>query len=210
MTFDLAAAPLTLSRLLDRLRATLGINIVVNRTALDECQVDPDTELCKPVTVRDMPAGEFLKLVLAPVDLVAQPTGGHLAVTSREWVQKYLVVALYPAVDLIMVPVGDKLWNQALPLRELIINAVARDEWDENNGESTIDYFPPHNMFVIRASPFTHEEVAAFLAALREARRRHPALLRQAGLPAERELFGRTINVSARETPPPDKQPRVF
>lgn len=92
----------TLGEVIDWVRDSCGINIVIDRTALEEEGVYTTT----PVTLRvkDVQLSSMLKFILQPLHLGVQvdEPSGVVVVTSQIQMQGKMAVAAYPVADLLI------------------------------------------------------------------------------------------------------------
>lgn len=138
-----------------------GAPILLDTVALDELGIGADESV--GISIRDVRLGQAMRLMLEPLELTYVIDGGVLLVTSEDEAFSKLTVAVYDVRDLLLNGEFD-------PLIEIITAAIASDSWAENGGgEAEIRAYPQRGSLVISQTTTVHEEIAAFLEAMRAA-----------------------------------------
>ena len=139
-------------------RQTAGIDVLVDRKALEDAGLDLDT----PITAR-LPAGLPLAVALdgtlREVDLAWIVRDDLLEITTREGAEARLFVRVHDVTDLAETAGGLQV------LIELIQSCVAADTWDIVGGPGSIR--PDSTALVIAHTLKVQRQVAGFLAVLR-------------------------------------------
>jgi hypothetical protein len=162
------------------------------------------------ISVSNVTLKAGLKLILQPLRLDAAPRDGLLVVTDLESLKKINVLVGYPVADLILSPRGGDVLDGSASLIRLITETVDKDVWEVNGGDGTVLYFRPALLFLINASPDTHEKVAELLAMLRKTQSRVNEILKNTQWRDRAELLSKlkeppvSLAVNPPASPPPE------
>jgi hypothetical protein len=147
-----------------------GIQTHIDRKALDKRGVSVDALITR--TLRGITLKAALKLMLDELDLAYVVRDEVLLVTSKTEAENLLIVKVYPVFDLVVRRPDASRLKPALDfksLNEAITSNLAPTTWDEVGGPGVIEEFTNSGALVISQTPAIHEQIAAFLQALREA-----------------------------------------
>jgi hypothetical protein len=170
VTMKFEDAPLR--QVIDDIQASEGIHIHVDRDALDEKGISLES----PVSVRveNVALRSALKLILEEVHLACVVKDEVLQVTTEGNARGKMESVAYQVADLV-VPrpdgTGRKMPSveaKADAFMRLITTSVCPETWSDRGGPGSIDYHPLTMSVVINQPPDVQEQVAAFLAALRQ------------------------------------------
>jgi hypothetical protein len=112
-----------------------------------------------------------LKLLLDELKLDYSIRDEVLLVTTKVEAEDMLTVRVYPVFDLVVRPLNASTNRPSLGFQSLIDNIVAiiaPTTWDEVGGPGSIQPFTNSGALVIAQTTTVHEEIAAYLKALRE------------------------------------------
>lgn len=158
------------------------IPIQVDNKALTDSGLGSDT----PVTahIEGVSLRSALRLMLDQLDLVYVVRNEVLFITTKAEAENMLIFKVYPVGDLVRY--GNEFQSPPTPeggageayqkledyqsLIELVTSCVAPTSWDEVGGPGSIQEFRHSHALAFSQSADVHEEVAALLAALRQAR----------------------------------------
>ncbi len=160
-----------LSDVVDYLKDYCGIEIQIDKKALDDVGVGTDTPIT--LTVNDISLRSAFHLVLRQHDLCHIVQDEVLLVATPEEAEIRLSARLYPVTDLLG-PVsdlpGEKEWEGA-SMTELITGTAHPTTWDCVGGPGSIAGlgFDKALVLVVSQTQETHKEVASLLAAIRRA-----------------------------------------
>ena len=145
-----------------------GVPILLDQAGLGEGGMDgnaPITLQIKEVSLQDV-----LSLMLEPYQLDILVKKDYLIITNRARAQKP-EIRLYPVIDLVRGArsSGSSQWLVESHI-EVIQNAVDPDQWEENGGQSTIEFIPSTFTFAVSASPRMHEKIEGLLKLIRASR----------------------------------------
>jgi hypothetical protein len=157
-----------LRQVLEDLRDAIGIDIVIDRQALEDEGVDPDS----PVSIKleSVSLKSALELVLRQVHLTYVVQDEVLWVTTEPCGRGKPVLASYEVADLLAAEDGELLyWYKSGPegVVEFIVNAVDTRSWASQGGPGTIDFCPVTQSLLVRQAPDIQEQVNGVLTALR-------------------------------------------
>ena len=167
VSLDFRETPL--GDVIDHLRKGTGVNVILDRGALDD--VDIPENAAVSFQVADAPLGTALRRMLRDLDLTFQVWDEVLVVTTPEEAELRLTIGIYPVADLIApvdrlpwVGLGDDI------LLELISGDVEPATWDCVGGPGSISRVDLEDLdvLVITQRQDVHEQVAAYLARLRD------------------------------------------
>jgi RNA polymerase sigma factor (sigma-70 family) len=147
-----------LSQVIDDMRVWTGMNIVVDKPALEEHAISLD----RPITMKleGVTVKKALSLLLHEAHLDFCVQEGILLVTptpARRTVKIYRVPG----------SVGS---GEEETLMRIITNVVEPSSWDTMGGPGTIDYAVLGMAFVVNQTPQVHERIQALLDGLRKMR----------------------------------------
>lgn len=152
------------------------IPIQVDNKALTDSGLGSDT----PVTahIEGVSLRSALRLVLDQLDLTYVVRNEVLFITSKTEAENMLIFKVYPVGDLVRSdnefrspPTPDAISGEDYhELTDLITSCVAPTTWDEVGGPGSIQEFCHSHALAFSQTADVHVEVAALLAALRQAR----------------------------------------
>ncbi|HEY2411534.1 MAG TPA: DUF4974 domain-containing protein [Pirellulaceae bacterium] len=147
------------------------IPIVLAIKKLEEAGISPDT----PVTIRldDLTLESILQLTLKTVELEFTIRDEVFVISSPEDIQSQLLTRIYPALDLVVMPiVGSKAVVEVDydSLIELITTTIKPDSWDDVGGPAAIDSFDNAKVLVVSQTQEVHREIERLLISLRRAK----------------------------------------
>lgn len=197
-----------LTDLVGMLEKQHGIEIQIDRKALEDAGVAPDTPVT--ISIQGVTLGSILSHVLRQQGLTWAVSRGVLVITTPEEAeQSYLETRVYPVASLVAPtdrrPDASK---NADALQDLIVTTVAPDSWDEVGGPGSIVY--RDGAFVVSQTEEVHQQLAGLLAALNQARAEHaprviapPAACAaaQRALQAIDEALARPIDIDVQDQP---------
>ena len=158
-----------LSRVMTVLAQRHQIQIQIDHKALREAGGAADV----PVTraFRGLRLKPALKLLLDELELACVIRDEVLLITSKAQAEEAVVTKVYPVFDLVVRRPGASSRTPALdfqPLIESMTSTLAPTTWDEVGGPGNIQPFTNAGALVISQTDEVHEEIAAFLQAMRE------------------------------------------
>jgi hypothetical protein len=145
------------------------IKLWLDRKALGDAGVGSDTPITR--SIRGVTLRTAFKLMLGELDLTYVIRNEVLTITSKTEAENMLVTKVYPVFDLVAAPAGDSPRANALDFRLLIDNITSTlgpTTWDEVGGPGAIQEFTNSGSLVVSQTLEIHEEIAAYLKALRE------------------------------------------
>ena len=179
---DLDFRGTSLAGVVECLSADTGLNVQLDVNALKDAGIDPKTLVitwgAKGVTLRSA-----LRLLLRPYHLTFAYRDEMLLITATDKADAMLSTRLYPIGDLVHTT-GDAMGNavgldtadESELLASNIKATIATPMWDGVGGMGTLQVFgQDHAALAISQSLEAHEEIADFLAELREVIRKQPA-----------------------------------
>jgi len=146
---------------IDFIRSATGLNVYIDRVALEDEGVALDTKVT--VNAKNLPLRTVLG-TLKSLNLTYLPQDGQLVITSETQAGDTLITRIYP--------VGD-LCKDADDLNELvdvIHNTIQPDSWDEVGGPGTVVPWTRGTSLVILQTYHLHRRIVRLLAALRSVR----------------------------------------
>lgn len=167
---DFAEQPL--ADVIEFLKQKHDIEIQLDNKALTDAGVGNDTPITR--TLSGLTLKTVLKLILDELDLTYVVRNEVLVVTSKTEAESMLVVKIYPVFDLVVRPLDA---SPRLPgmdftaLAKSIMGQVAPTTWHAVGGPGEIKEFVNSGALVISQTTAAHEEIAAYLRALRQAAR---------------------------------------
>jgi hypothetical protein len=149
---------------------------MLDRRAMDDAGIDPQI----PVTLKadGLKARSVLKLLCRPLELEAVPRGDMLLVTTKDEASQILETRVYDVRDLFDYDAREqRRLDPSLEDREdlrvdgellvsLVEYATDRSSWDLAGGPGSIALFG--ETLVVSQTDVRHEQIAAFLARLRQ------------------------------------------
>jgi hypothetical protein len=147
---------------LDYLRETAGLNVMLDRPNLEQAGIAVDA----PVTIRlkGVPLRSALRLALHQAGLGYYVEDGVLVVTTEAVSRDKVMRRVYPVGNL--VGPGKKGAN----LIEVITKTVEPNSWATEGGAAAITYFAEGQSLVVSQSADVQEQVRQLLEELRAAR----------------------------------------
>ena len=174
-------APLDL--VIDDLRELAGINIVADRSALQDANISLDTPLTLAGTKITLKSA--LNILLDQAKLTFVIRDEVLQITTREKARGRLRTVTFPVADL-MAPDASVARRIAQdyagaippvptpagqPMEDLLITliqqTIATDTWRDEGGRGAIQFFPLGQALVVSQTQEVQEDIAALLASLR-------------------------------------------
>jgi RNA polymerase sigma factor (sigma-70 family) len=151
-----------LSAILDDLRASQHLNIVVDRPALAEAGLTLD----QPITLRldGVPLKSVLKYVLHDAGLGYTMEDGVLLVTTTGGGGGKLVRRVYPVADLVATVAES---SKPPDLVRVITRTVEPQNWGEQGGAGTVEYFHDGRSLVVSQTSAIQEQIQDLLNDLR-------------------------------------------
>ncbi|MEO0529801.1 MAG: sigma-70 family RNA polymerase sigma factor [Planctomycetota bacterium] len=148
-----------LQQVIDHIGRAYGIDTLVKKWPLDARGIGPD----EPVSAkfRHVPLGAALDFMLSPLDLRAVAENGVLTVTTAEEADNHLEARIYAAADLTTAE-----GREPGSLCDTVTSMIAPETWATNGGNADISILPDGRLAILQ-SQRRHEEVSAFLDALR-------------------------------------------
>ena len=168
----------TLTDVVGSLKDRYKIEIQLDRKAMNEAGIGADvtvTKVLKGVTLRSA-----LRLMLRELGLAYVIEDEVLLITTTEAAESNLATVIYPVTDLVSIP--GRAWEDDIgvpdldALKDTIHSTVAPTAWDTVGGPGSITPISvgKARLLIISQTEEVHEEIAALLAGLREARRLTP------------------------------------
>jgi RNA polymerase sigma factor (sigma-70 family) len=146
-----------LGAVVDDLRNWQGLNITIDRRALEEAGIS----LQSPVNVhlRNVSLKSALNAVLQQLHLAYAIRDGALVISTPTVCAGKLMRASYPVSKLL----GR---DDAAALIRLITRTIKPESWAPRGGAGAINYYPPAQVLVVRQTPEVLEQIADFLTSL--------------------------------------------
>lgn len=166
-TLDFADQPL--SDVVDFLKKKHEIEIQLDNRALTDAGIGSDTPITR--TLDGLALKTVLKLILNELDLTYVIRNEVLMITSKTEAESMLVAKIYPVFDLVVRPVGASPRTPGMDFQGLIKNItgqISPPTWGEAGGPGEIKEFINAGALVIAQTAAVHEEIAAYLQALRQ------------------------------------------
>lgn len=133
-----------------------GINIVLDKAALDEANIGLDQPLS--LSVENISMKCILNLLLKEVHLTYEIKDEVLVITTK-WGGRFVQV-VYPVAKYLKGSNEDK-------LIKLITNTIEPDSWESMGGPGKIQYFPKEKTLVVaQQTQDVHEQIQELFAAL--------------------------------------------
>ncbi len=181
-SFDIHELPL--EKFAARLAQTAGVNIVLDRKAMEDLGVGGDT----PVTlsVSKISLDSILSLALHELELTWYIAHEVVIITTPEQLEANLFIRVYPVHDLVMTNVSRGVgtnetgeWEPDFDsLIHIITTTVHPTDWEEVGGPGSIVEFENSYTLVIAQTPEVHAKIEALLVTLRRFTDRVPARAR--------------------------------
>ncbi|MCA9216848.1 MAG: hypothetical protein KDB27_27450, partial [Planctomycetales bacterium] len=168
---DVDFQDVTLQDAVDYFRQSTGVNIELDRKALDELGMNSDWDI-PPTKLRNITASSALKIVLDPLDLTTSFEEGYAQVTSRDVVASKLRVVCHNARGLVEIPQSldpELIRAEYDALIDLIVAIIAPDSWDIVGGEGALFGFPSRGVIVCSNTVEVQEEINSLLQTMRKA-----------------------------------------
>jgi hypothetical protein len=126
-----------LQDIIDFLKNFHGVEIQLDKKALDEAGVGTDTPITK--NLKGISLRSALRLVLSELELTYMIRGGVLLITTQEQADSRLYTVIYEVADLVTCRDDmDRLWDDYDTLVDLITSTVVPTTWDEVGGAGSI------------------------------------------------------------------------
>jgi hypothetical protein len=167
---DFAEQPLT--DVIDKLQQQHEIQIQLDRKALTDAGVGSDAPITR--TLKEINLRTGLKLLLDELDLTFVIRNEVLLITSKTEAESMLTTKVYPVFDLVVrsPDASPQVPGLDFPsLIENITNNLGRTTRDKVGGPGAIKAFANSGALVVSQTSEIHDELAAYLRALREAGR---------------------------------------
>lgn len=167
------------------------LKLWLDQKALTDAGVGTDTPVRR--TIHGVTLRAAFKLLLSELDLAYVMRNEVFMITSKTEAESMLVTKVYPVFDLVASPRGASTKHMGWPFRpidapsgmaawpscaytsdyrtliENIDGSIAPATWDNVGGPGAIEEFVNSGALVISQTTEVHEEIAAYLKALREA-----------------------------------------
>jgi len=175
-----------LGKAIDTLAAQGSLQVWIDNKALSDAGIGLDVPITR--SIHGVSLRTAFKLVLRELDLTYVPRNEVFEITSRTEAENLLVTKVYPVFDLITDGPGEsrpqvrqgfqvigtppaqmRASTEFSSLIGNITTQVAPATWGEVGGPGAIQEFVNSGALVISQTSEIHEEVAAYLKALREA-----------------------------------------
>jgi hypothetical protein len=158
-----------LSAALAEITRTTGLPIQIDRQALENASIAPDTPLtCELPTVSLRSA---LSVIVRQLDLAWTVDNECVLVTNSAVTDNLLITKVYPVSDLIgAVKAGNPPVPNYHAIAQVMTDSIAPTSWGEVGGAGEISPFVPSCCLVVSQTFAAHEEIALLLSALRKAR----------------------------------------
>ena len=164
--FDFQNTPF--AEVIETLSRKSGIEIVIDKQALDEAGIAMDTPIS--MKVDRIAFKSALNLTLHQVGAAYTTEGEKLLITTLEHLQGALISRDYPVADLLGKPWGGLASNgltTEAKLIDLITRSIASRSWDDVGGKGTISYCRIRKSIIVNQRQDLHEQIANLFAALR-------------------------------------------
>ncbi|HXT59526.1 MAG TPA: hypothetical protein VN699_12875 [Pirellulales bacterium] len=166
--FDLDFAEQPLSDALDALAARHEIQMRIDRKAFQREGINADA----PVTcmLRGVTLKAALKRLLDELELTYVIRNEVLLITTKTAADNLLIAKVYPVFDLVVRRPGGSPRTPALDFESLIEAITTNLEpttWDEVGGPGAVNEFTNAGALVISQTAEIHDQIAAYLRALR-------------------------------------------
>ncbi|HWY87763.1 MAG TPA: hypothetical protein VNX28_13610 [Gemmataceae bacterium] len=169
-----------LHQVIDDLRELAGVNIVPDRSALQDADISLDMPLT--LAVEKISLKSVLNLLLDQAKLTCLIKDEVLQITTKEKARGRLRTVTFPVADLVtpdsamsrIIASGFSPYEPTPPgltveeaLMSLIQKTIATDSWRELGGRGAIQFFPLGQALVVSQTQEVQEDIAALLASLR-------------------------------------------
>jgi hypothetical protein len=170
-----------LHQVIDDLRELAGVNIIADRSALQDADISLDMPLT--LAVDKISLKSVLNLLLDQAKLTCHIKDEVLQITTREKARGRLRTVTFPVADLVtpdtamsrIIASGFSPYEPTPPgltveeaLMTLIQKTIATDSWREWGGRGAIQFFPLGQALVVSQTEEIQEDIAALLASLRD------------------------------------------
>lgn len=162
---------LPLDQVMTEFRDLLGVNVIIDRKALDEEGISA----AMPVTLKleNVAAQSAIRLAVEQARLTFVVSDEVVKVTTPSHARGKLVQKMYPVKDLIAATVKRSAADGTkTPPGELltlcITNSIAPQTWSVMGGNGTVEYFAASDALIVNQTPDVQEQIAEFLAGLRK------------------------------------------
>lgn len=176
----------TLEGLAKEVAREYGINVVLDRRALDNAGVD-DADTTVRILPRATTLAASLRIALEPADLDLVVRNEAVVITASEDAENETAVRVHNVGDLVndaaalAGAAGDgrgRRYSDFDSLIELITSIVSPESWDEGGGPGSIQEWlgdsPASDALVFGQTLAVHRQVESLLVQLRQARRARP------------------------------------
>jgi len=190
---SLNVAETPLCDVLSLIETISGYSMYLDKPALEEEGVTPDTPLSFKIT--NVPVESALNLLLEQLNLTWVVKNDVMVITSRFQAGNELYHRCYPVGDLVIV---DEEEGGHEELIQIIESTVTPNSWSCVGGAGTIEFFANSRCLIVNQTRTEHDHVVELLEMLRESADRLPGLAHALGLPLTEELLETRLK-SARE-----------
>jgi hypothetical protein len=189
---ELDVSAISLATFAERIAKQQGINVVVDRKALEDAGISStDTEVS--VTSHKDSARHCLRIALKQLELTFIVQHGVVLITMPECFQDIRSV-YYPVADLAALADGNSPAesNGYKAVADIIRSSIVPSSWSTVGGESEIHNLPTFGSLRIDAPEEIHPQIVELLTQLR-----HKAQASQAAAPDAGEIVTRTYTLPA-------------
>lgn len=146
-----------------------GINVVVDRRAIEEVGVSLNTELSGSMT--NVTLKSALRALLGPLDLEAIVKNESLVVTTLQGALDHHHMVVYPVADLVILRRNEGGYSVfGVELADTIERTVSPQSWSSESGTGTIRFDPLTASLVVGQAAMVHDQVRELLEQLRHAK----------------------------------------
>ncbi len=149
-------APLT--DVVDHLRRTMKINILLDARALEDSSMDPSTTQVT-ISMR-VSRGSAIDYMLSQLGLTWTVRDGAMVITTAQKAQEELTTKVYPVEDL-------SVRGDSNSLLQILTSTIAPQTWDKAGGPGSISLSPRSDRLVIRQTYQVHRQIRQLLATVR-------------------------------------------
>lgn len=154
---------------------------------------DEGVALDSPVTARftNLPARSVLDLILDPLQLGYDFRDDVVFVTTKTQLEEHLTIQMYDVADLVLRTGSDGTASDDFDqLMRALTTCVEPDSWQSLGGRGSMQHFRADDIcvLIVRQTQALHEQVAAFLNALRS----HRVVRERRAAPAKTSLASAT------------------
>lgn len=165
MEIDFECLDNPLSDVADHLAQSLGIDVLLDRKALEDFGIDTDIPITKKLT--GISTRSALRLILNDLDLTYMIRDRALWITTPEEAEWRLITRVYNVGDIVNAAgVVEERGNDQSTLAETIMYIFDPDSWDDVGGPGSIEAI--YGSLVISQTHGVHEEIESLLAAYRD------------------------------------------